>query len=299
MAAQFQTGTVIIELLLYLGYVAYLIYRSERSIRMTRKLAREVVIIQNPPGPVAAHWPQFVVILCLPSVFVLLALPGEAGVTGSLIYFGILVFFIATGLAALLPQKGDYYLGPDGIHFIRHPEKVLAYSSIEEATWHGRFTESADQAVTSVTKLRAKGKRIKLYNLSSEQYRRYISSEDIHPLRYTGFAPSPAQRILKRTSVVLSVCAGVAFAAFIIYSGFYGGGGVSGGPEPLDIAYLLSNKDVQHYLYNHGDEAAVPYNVWLITLILEKTSMTLIPLSILLGGVNALWTASARNKTVD
>lgn len=297
MAAQFQTATVIVELILYLWYVAYLIYRSERSIRQTQKLAREVVIIQNPPGSFAAHWPQFVVILSLPSVFVLLMLPGEAGIKGSLIYFGILIFFIGTGVAALFPQKGDYYLDRDGIHFIRNPKAVLLYSSIEEPEWYGKFTESADQTVTSVTKMRVNGKRVKIYNLSSDQYRRYISSRDVHPLRYT--SPSPAQRTLKRVITVLSVCAGVTFVAFIVYSQIYGGGVTAGVPNAPGIAYLLSHKDLPHYLYNHGDATAVSFTVWKTTLILEKTSMTMIPLTILLGGINAIWTAVVRNKTED
>jgi len=269
---------------------------------MKKKVDSKYKIIQNPASPLASTLPRFSLILCLPSIFVLLFLSNDADMLGIFIYLAIFIFFISLGFRLLFSAKGDYYLDKDGIHFIRNENSIIYYCDIKKSKWLARnYTINkplSEIHITSVTRMVVKGRGVIIYNLSEKQYWEHINFGNIFLLVNDKVKTSLFHKLLIAFLSIVSICAVIVFTLYMSYSSKHGGGAINAIGDQ-GISYLWMHTNVQHYVADHGVFTVVSYQVWKNILKLEIASAILIPLTVICGLVNIIWYGVSSNRTKE
>lgn len=283
-----QGLVAILEACVYLFFVGYSLYIPIQSYRNKKKLRLQYEIISNPSAAFPQFFSKAVLILSLPSIFVLWFFQdpnGKDDVAGISIYVSIFLVLMGFGFWALHKSIGDYYLTNEGIHFVRGEKHTIQYADIEEAKW--RDYAHIDGASTTVT-FTVRGERYKLYNLTKDQYIKYISDDNIYlPKREAEI--SIAKRIFTVWVSAITILSVLVFLSFIAYAGKYGGGSAVTQDENYSYNELLTNAAIPHYLSNHGKETEVPFAVWKNVLTIENIIPFMYILMFLSGFANIIW----------
>lgn len=277
----------IFEAIIYLLFAAYSIYIPIKSRINKKKLSVDHDIIINPQNAFTSFVSKAVLFLSLPSILLMFTLIAEnpENKIGVYVYFGIFLCLMYLGNLALTSSKGDYYIDETGIHFVINEEYIIRYDDIQKSKW---LDYSHIKGADTTTIILVKGKKIKLYNLSKEQYLQYISKENV-------FTPKhQAVRSIYKESftvivIVLFFISIISFFAFMLYTSNYGGGDALRETKKYSYEQLLNDNSIPHYLINHSDITEVSYKVWKTALIMEKIFKFLYPLMFLCGIINMIW----------